>query len=50
MGDLFEFAGVVGVVLVDAMGWQWGTFWIKELELDLGWREALPRAGRRWTP
>lgn len=31
MGDLIEFAGVVGVVLVAAMGWRWGTFWIDRI-------------------
>ena len=31
MGDVLEFAGVVGVILVAALGWRWGNLWIQRL-------------------
>lgn len=31
MGDVLQFAGVVGVALVAALGWRWGTFWINRI-------------------
>ena len=31
MGELLEFAVVVGTVLVAALGWRWGTYWIDRL-------------------
>ncbi len=31
MGEVFEFAGVVAVFLVAALGWRWGTFWIDRI-------------------